>query len=195
MKYAILAAGRGTRNTDVDGLHKALLPLENKPIISHIIDRLDDKYEIVIAVGYKSNQIKTYLDAMYHHKKITYVDVDNFDKKGSGPGYSLMCCKSELQEPFVFTSVDTLVTDDIDFMDIGENWLGTSKVEVQDSLNYCLVNGSKYLDNLYYGSGDKAYIGMAGIHEYDKFWNALEEHKIIKDELERYIHSIQILIE
>ena len=182
MKYAILAAGRGTRNTDVDGLHKALLPLENKPIISHIIDRLDDKYEIVIAVGYKSNQIKTYLDAMYHHKKITYVDVDNFDKKGSGPGYSLMCCKSELQEPFVFTSVDTLVTDDIDFMDIGENWLGTSKVEVQDSLNYCLVNGSKYLDNLYYGSGDKAYIGMAGIHEYDKFWNALEEHKIIKDE-------------
>ena len=93
-----------------------------------------------------------------------------------------MCCKSELQEPFVFTSVDTLVTDDIDFMDIGENWLGTSKVEVQDSLNYCLVNGSKYLDNLYYGSGDKAYIGMAGIHEYDKFWNALEEHKIIKDE-------------
>ena len=71
MKFAILAAGRGTRNTDVDGLHKALLPLENKPIISHIIDNVDDKYEIVIAVGYKSDQIKTYLGATYHNRKIT----------------------------------------------------------------------------------------------------------------------------
>ena len=83
MKYAILAAGRGTRNTDVDGLHKALLPLENKPIISHIIDRLDDKYEIVIAVGYKSNQIITYLVFSYQHKKITYVDVDILEKNVS----------------------------------------------------------------------------------------------------------------
>ena len=52
-KFCILAAGRGTRNNDVDGLHKALLPLENKPIISHIIEKLDKKIEIVIAVGYK----------------------------------------------------------------------------------------------------------------------------------------------
>ena len=29
--------------------------------------------------------------------------------------------KEELQEPFVFTSVDTLVTDDIDIMSVGEN--------------------------------------------------------------------------
>ena len=54
-KFCILAAGRGTRNNNVSGLHKALLPLENKPVISHIIDRIGD-VEIVIAVGYKSNQ-------------------------------------------------------------------------------------------------------------------------------------------
>ena len=41
-KFCILAAGRGTRNNNIVGLHKALLPLENKPVISHIIDRLDD---------------------------------------------------------------------------------------------------------------------------------------------------------
>ena len=72
-KFCILAAGRGTRNNNVSGLHKALLPLENKPVISHIIEKLGD-VEIVIAVGYKSDQIKTYMDLVHYDKKITYVD-------------------------------------------------------------------------------------------------------------------------
>ena len=77
-KFCILAAGRGTRNNNVSGLHKALLPLENKPVISHIIEKLGD-VEIVIAVGYKSDQIKTYIDLVHSDKHINYVDVDNFD--------------------------------------------------------------------------------------------------------------------
>ncbi len=180
-KFCILAAGKGTRNNNIEGLHKALLPLENKPVISHIIDKLGDT-EIVIAVGYKSEQIKTYMNTVHSDKSITYVDVDNFDEVGSGPGYSLLCCKEELQEPFVFTSVDTLVTDNIDIMSIEENWLGVSLVEEEESLQYCLVEGSKYLDRLYYGTGNTAYIGMAGIYDYKSFWDSLEEHQIIKDE-------------
>lgn len=181
-KFCILAAGKGTRNNNIVNLHKALLPLENKPVISHIIDKLDDSVEIVIALGYKSEQVKSYVKTIHANRKITFVEVDNYDGIGSGPGYSLLCCKSELQEPFVFTSVDTLIDDDINIMSIDENWLGTSQVDIHDSLSYCLVNGSKYLDNLYYGSGDKAYIGMAGIYEYEKYWEALEQHKILKDE-------------
>jgi len=180
-KFCILAAGKGTRNNNIVGLHKALLPLENKPVISHIIDRLDD-VEIVIAVGYKSEQIKTYMNLVHSDKNIIYVDVDNFEGVGSGPGYSLLCCKNELQEPFVFTSVDTLIGDNINLMSIDENWLGIAPVDKDDSLNYCLVEGSKYLDNLYYGVGESAYIGMAGIYEYKSFWDSLEKHKIIKDE-------------
>jgi choline kinase len=192
-KFCILSAGRGTRNSDIVGLHKALLPLENKPVISHIIDGLDENVEIVIAVGYKTDQVRSYVNLIHSDRNITFVEVDNFDGVGSGPGYSLLCCRDELQESFVFTSVDTLVDNSIDLMNIGENWLGVSLVDSEDSLNYCLVNGSKYLDNLYYGMGDasivrvqssraKAYVGMAGIYEYDKFWESLAEHKIVKDE-------------
>ena len=181
-KFCILAAGRGTRNNDIDGLHKALLPLENKPVISYIIDKLDNQVEIVIAVGYKSEQIKTYLDTVYTDRKITYVDVDNYDGEGSGPGYSLLCCKDELQIPFMFTSVDTIVEEDMAFNYISDNWLGVSKVDLEDSMNYCLVRGSKYLENLYYGTGNRAYVGMAGIHDYVDFWNALEDRQIVKDE-------------
>ena len=50
-KFCILAAGIGSRNDNISGLHKALLPLENRPVISHILDKLDESNEIVIAVG------------------------------------------------------------------------------------------------------------------------------------------------
>ena len=184
-KLCILAAGIGSRNDNISGLHKALLPLENRPVISHILDKLNDDIEIVIALGYKSEQIKSYMELVHSDRNITYIDVDNYDGVGAGPGYSLLCCKEKLKEPFVFTSVDTLVESDFDFMSIDENWLGVSSVDVNESINYCLVEGSKYLDKLYYGSGDTAYIGMAGVHDYNDFWNSLEKHKIIK--ARRYI--------
>ena len=47
-------------------------------------------------------------------------------------------------------------------MSVGENWLGVSSVDSDSSLQYCLVEGSKYLDRLYYGTGDTAYIGITG---------------------------------
>ena len=181
-KFCILAAGKGTRNNDVDGLHKALLPLENKPVISHIIDKLDKKIEVIIALGYKSEQVKTYLNTVYEDRKITYVDIDNYDGEGSGPGYSLLCCKDKLQTPFIFTSVDTIVKEDIAFNFVSENWLGVSEVKLDESMNYCLVQGSKYLENLYYGTGNRAYVGMAGIHDYENYWKSLENRKIVKDE-------------
>ena len=191
-KFCILAAGKGTRNNDVKGLHKALLPLENKPIISHIIDKLDKKIEIVIAVGYKSEQIKSYLDEVYSDRNITYVEVDNYDKQGSGPGYSLLCCKDELQKPFIFTSVDTIVEEDVAFNYISENWLGVSEVSMDESMQYCLVKGDKYLDKLFYGTGNRAFVGMAGINDFNEFWKSLENHKTIKDE-HQVIHGFDNL--
>ena len=58
MKVCLLSAGRGTRNSSIKGLHKALLPIENKPAISHIIDKIPDSIDVIIAVGYKADQIK-----------------------------------------------------------------------------------------------------------------------------------------
>ena len=181
-KFCILAAGKGTRNNDVKGLHKALLPLENKPIISHIIDKLEKKIEIVIAVGYKSEQIKSYLSEIYSDRKITYVDVDNYDKPGSGPGYSLLCCKDELQKPFIYTACDTIVEEDVAFNYISENWIGVSEVDLDESMQYCLVRGDKFMDNLFYGTGNRAFVGMAGINDYKDFWKHLENKDVVKDE-------------
>ena len=181
-KLCILAAGKGTRNTSVDNLHKALLPLENKAVISHIINSVPSTIEIVIAVGYKSEQVKSYVKNVFPRRDITFVDVENFDGPGSGPGLSLLKCKEHLQTPFIFTSADTIVKESFVFNTLEENWLGVSHVDMEDSLKYCLVKGSKYLDKLYYGTGNRAYVGMAGIYDYKDYWKSLEDHKIIKDE-------------
>ena len=181
-KLCILAAGKGTRNTSVVGLHKALLPLENKPVISHIINSVPDTIEIVIAVGYKAEQVKSYIKHVFPRRDITFVDVENYEGPGSGPGLSLLKCKEHLQTPFIFTSADTIVKENFVFNELEENWLGVSHVNMEESLKYALVKGSKYLDNLYFGTGNRAYIGMAGIYDYKDYWKSLENHQIIKDE-------------
>ena len=158
-KFCILAAGKGTRNTSVEGLHKALLPLENKAVISHIIKSVPNSIEIVIAVGYKSEQVKSYVKHTFPRRDIIFVDVENYEGPGSGPGLSLLKCKEHLQTPFIFTSADTIVKEHMVFDELfehEENWLGVSHVDMEDSLKYCLVKGSKYLDNLYYGTGNRA---------------------------------------
>ena len=181
-KFCILAAGKGSRNTTVEGLHKALLPLENKAVISRIIDSVPKEIEIVIALGYKAEQVKTYIEEVFPKRDITFVEVKNYDGPGSGPGLSLLECKEHLQTPFIFTSADTLIEENFIFDTLKENWLGTSHVNMEDSLKYCLVKGSKYLDRLYYGTGNIAYIGLAGIYDYKSYWKNLENHNIIKDE-------------
>jgi GTP:adenosylcobinamide-phosphate guanylyltransferase/thiamine kinase-like enzyme len=181
-KLCILAAGKGTRSTTVDNLHKALLPVENKAVISHIIKSVPESIEIVIAVGYKAEQVKSYVNEVFPRRDITFVEVKNYEGPGSGPGLSLLECKKHLQTPFIFTSADTIVKESFVFEELEENWLGISNVEIEESLKYCLVKGSKYLDKLYYGTGNRAYIGMAGIYDYKDFWDSLENHKIIKDE-------------
>lgn len=181
-KFCIMAAGRGTRNTSIDGLHKALLPLENRSIISHILDKIPKDVEIVIAVGYKSDQIKTYLSLTQSDRQITYVDVDNYSGEGSGPGYSLLCCEKYLQSPFIFTSVDTIVEEDFGLTDLKNNWVGVSDVNKNESSIYCLIEGDKYLDKFYYGYGDKAFNGIAGIFEYEKFWKDLKIKSLVKNE-------------
>ena len=181
-KFCILAAGKGSRNTTVEGLHKALLPLENKAIISRIIQSVPKEIEIVIALGYKSEQVKSYVNEVFHKRDITFVEVENYDGQGSGPGLSLLACKEHLQTPFIFTSCDTLIEENFIFDSLKENWLGTSHVSIENSLKYCLVKGSKYLDKLYFGTGNRAYIGLAGIYNYKSYWKSLEDHNIIKDE-------------
>ena len=69
-KICILAAGKGARMENLaKDLHKGLLPLNNKPILSHIIDSFPKNIEIVMAVGHKKELVKQYLSVAHLERK------------------------------------------------------------------------------------------------------------------------------
>ena len=181
MKYCILAAGIGSRNNTILGLHKGLLPIQNIPMISHIISKFNGEKEIIITVGHMAEQIKSYVKFVHADKKIKFIEINKFSGEGSGPGFSLLQCKKDLQCPFVFAPIDTFLEKDVKF-DVNNNWIGVVKISKQDSKKYCLVHGKQKLESIYYGEGDLAYNGIAGIYDYSNYWKELEKPNLINKE-------------
>ena len=185
-KVCILAAGKGSRMvTFCKTFNKALIPVKGKPAICHIIEKFPEKIEIIIPVGYKKETIKTFLNTNYPKRMITYVDVVNWHGPGSGPGYSLLCCKKYLQSPFVQVAADTLVAEDIPFPN--KNWIGVAKVSNTERFSSAKVNKGKVvcIDDKIKTKNEFALIGLFGIKDYELFWEKLENNKnLINGELQ-----------
>lgn len=184
-KFCILAAGLGTRNSIIGGLHKALFPVNNKPVISIIIDKVPKTIPIVIALGHKAEQIESYLRKIHSDRMFEFIYVENYSGPGSGPGLSLLKCEESMQCPFIFTSADTIVDENLEFSSIEQNWVGVSQVTSTESHEYCLVKSKKGLvSEFFYGRNKNAYAftGIAGVLDYKKFWDGLRQGNIIRRE-------------
>lgn len=185
-KVCILAAGVGSRMGNFsEHLNKVLIPVQGKPTICHIIEYFPKNVEIVIAVGYKKEQLIGYLKTAYPKRKLTFVEVDPYIGEGSGPGYSLYCCKHYLECPFIHIAGDTLVREKIPEPD--SNWLGVAKVP--DTSRFCSakIEGETVtrIDDKIQTTNQHAYIGLLGIYNYENFWNALKENKeVINGEIQ-----------
>ena len=70
----ILTAGRGVRLNEYSTLiNKALLPVNKKAAISHIIDNFPKETKLVIAIGHLGGQVKDFLNLNYSKRNITFV--------------------------------------------------------------------------------------------------------------------------
>lgn len=186
MKVCILTAGKGTRMGLDKNINKALLPIRGKAIISHIIEHFDLNVEFVIGLGYMGQQIKDYLTIAHHNRLFHFVNVDNFEGDGSGPGYSLLCCKNFLLEPFYFVPCDCLT--DSDFRSIPNgNWIGIKAVDPKNVEKYCNV---KVKDGIVIEINDKekcssdfvAFTGFLYVKNFEIFWKNLEDTRTINGE-------------
>lgn len=180
-KVCILAAGGGTRMSPLtEKINKALLPVGSKAVLSHIIEKFDRDIEIVIALGYLKETVIEYLECAHGERRFTFVDVGKYSGEGSGPGFSLMQCRRELDSPFIFFASDTLVLEEIP--PPVENWMGVS--EVRETEHYCTVEVSKNvivgLEDKTVNDNDLAFIGVAGVLDYDAFFDALQENSEVK---------------
>lgn len=197
-KVCILAAGRNDKVSYTKIINNALLPVGDTSALSAIIEKFPPEIEIVIPVGYNAQQIKDFIMIVHTNRNISFIEVDNWDGPGAGPGYSLLCCKKKLQCPFIFTSCDTIVMEDVPLPD--KNWIGVASVT--DSKNFCIAEVFNNLVRTFYDKVEthvllktcldyrtilsNAFIGMAGVNNYEEFWNALETNKndLINNELQ-----------
>ena len=175
----ILTAGIGSRLENLsEHINKCLLPLDNKAIISHIIDKTPKHYEIVVALGYRGDMVQEYCEASHPDRTFKFVKVDNYIGEGSGPAYSISQCEEYLQRPFIWVTGDTIITDELPLLN--EKWMGIyptsmpqlySTVNVDTNIDSDTVVGFKNKDENGY---DYAFIGLSGVYEFEKFWEQLD---------------------
>jgi NDP-sugar pyrophosphorylase family protein len=178
----ILTAGRGVRLNEYSTLiNKALLPVNKKAAISHIIDNFPKETKLVIAIGHLGGQVKDFLNLNYSKRNITFVKIKDYSGKKSGPGKSLLDCKTYLKKDFYFISCDTLWKKKISNSE-NYNWMGISKELFYDPKKYCNLLSSKkkiidVKDKIYATKRYKHFIGLAYIKDYNLFWSAFKSMK------------------
>jgi choline kinase len=194
-KVCILTAGMGTRMGGLsDHMNKAVLPVSNKAVISHIVEKFPEDTEIVVAVGHKKDTVADYLSLAYPHRNFTYVEVDKYTGPGAGPGHSLLFCKEHLRCPFIFFTADTIVKENIPPPD--HNWFGIAPVK--ETENYCTVKIKNdlicQLDVKIKTNNRFAFIGLAGVQNYKDFFAALERNNELVEGEVQVIDGFRALI-
>ena len=107
-KLAILVAGFESRFDDAGAeINKGLLPLKQKAVISHLIDKFPEDIEIVVAVSHTNDLLREYLSIAHPERNFTYVEVERIGPAGSG--HSILRAKKYLQCPFVLSAADTVI--------------------------------------------------------------------------------------
>ncbi len=187
-RVCLLTAGLGTRMGEAcRSMNKALLPLQNQAILSHLFDRFPSETEWIIGVGFQAQQVKDYIQVVHPELRATFVTVDPYQGPGSGPGYSLLCCESHLQAPFLFVTCDTLWDPPLD-LSVNGDWLGVAPVPKEKTPFYCnlRLQNHRVVDlrdkELVEDPDYQAFVGICGIHDVKTFWSALREPSVIQGE-------------
>ena len=187
-KVVIPSAGIGSRiGPYTKFMNKALVTINNKPAIAHIIDQFPDAEEFVILLGYKGDYVRQVVTAFFPERNITFVEVDKFEGPGSGLGYTLNKCRKYLQSEFIFISNDTIITDELPSLQkmSFNNWIGYS--DIDGGVDYRALNiGEDGIANKLYEKNESptspAYIGVCGIKDYEEFWSLIDEKSILTGE-------------
>lgn len=174
----ILAAGLGSRlKHHTKSKNKALIPINNKAIISHIIDKFPESYDIVIAVGYQKESLIEYCKLAHPNRSLKFVDVDKWENSKIGPGYTALKCKDYLQRPFYITTADCLIDGEIPKLD--GNWLGVYPTSYPEKYSTAKIDSNSNILEFINKSEkgfDYAFIGLSSIWDYSIFWNQLESN-------------------
>lgn len=170
----ILAAGLGSRLKHLTAYkNKALIPVADQAVISHIIGRFPTEYEIVVAVGYKQESLIAYCQLAHPDRRFQFVAVDGWDNPATDPGHSALACSVHLQRPFYLVAVDCLLEGAVPHLD--GNWIGAYPTDYPEKYATLRLNGENVAEvvNKRPDGFDQAFMGIAAVRDYRVFWEQL----------------------
>jgi len=109
----VMAGGLGTRMEPFTKvLPKPLIPVQEKPIIEHIIKRFTDVGcdEVYLTVNYKAQILKAYFEELQPECNIQFID----EKDPLGTAGSLRYLDGRLDRPFFVTNCDVIINADFE---------------------------------------------------------------------------------
>lgn len=122
--FIIQAGGKGTRLEHLTrNRPKAIVPVNNLPIIFHLFRRFPDKRYIIIG-DYKCDVLRKYLDAF---AQVDFTVVDAKGAKGTCGGLSSALDLVGEQEPFMLIWSDLILSEDFSLPEQAGNYVGLSK--------------------------------------------------------------------
>ena len=107
----IMAGGKGTRMEPFTKvLPKPLIPIHDRPIIEHIIDRFTNIgcTDFYLTLNYKGEILKAYFEELNPQYKISFVDED----EPLGTAGSLRFLEGQITTPFFVTNCDIIIKAD-----------------------------------------------------------------------------------
>lgn len=175
-RVLITASGTGSALGDLTKYtNKTLIKVGRRPTLSYIIDLYPKNTEFVVTLGHFSEFVKEFIKVSYPQSKITFVNVDNFDRPGSSLLYSMLKAEKHLRSPFIFHASDTII---YDLPPVPKNnWI--VGCEGVGSSNYCSfdVVGDlvKTMHDKGHPSADFLHTGVVGISDHKSFWKLAKE--------------------
>ena len=113
----IMAGGKGTRlEPFTKVLPKPLVPIHEKPVIEHIIERFTDVGvdQFILTINYKARIMKAYFEELNPNYSIDFVE----EHKPLGTAGSLKLLENKFDKPFMVTNCDIIIK--TDYLDLYE---------------------------------------------------------------------------
>jgi len=153
ISVVIMAGGRGTRMEPFTKvLPKPLVPINEKPIIEHIIERFTEIAcsDFHLMVNYKGKILKAYFEELQPDYNVSFVD----ENEPLGTAGSLQYLRGKFEKPFFVTNCDIIIkTDYVSLYEFHHKGgydisLVASTKEYIIPYGTCELNGDGYLSHI-----------------------------------------------